>query len=169
VWLIDLAPLATLELVLETICKVLSLPETSDLTAREQLVAYLWARHLLLVLDNCEHVIEECARIAATLLARCPRLTLLVTSREPLVISGEVVLRVAALNFPNLSMPLDWTRLLHYDSIRLFVERAHAADPSFRLTESNAQAVAEICWHLDGLPLALELAARNPIAKARGL
>ncbi len=159
VWLIDLAPLATSELVLETICKVLSLPETSDLTLREQLVAYLSARHLLLMLDNCEHVIEECARIAASLLARCPHLTLLATSREPLVISGEVVLRIAALNLPDPSRSLDWTRLLHYDGIRLFVERAHAADPSFRLTESNAQAVAEICWYLDGLPLALELAA----------
>ncbi len=159
VWLIDLAPLTTPELILETITNVLHLPEHADLSPFEQLAASLEARHLLLVLDNCEHVLEECARIAASLLARCSRVTLLTTSREPLSISGEVVFRVAALNLPDPSRSLDLTRLLSYDSIHLFVERAHAADHSFRLTESNAPVVAEICQRLDGLPLALELAA----------
>jgi predicted ATPase/DNA-binding CsgD family transcriptional regulator len=159
IWLIDLAPLAASELVLETICQVLSLPETPDLVPIESLVAYLSARHLLLVLDNCEHVIEECARIVASLLTRCPRLTVLATSREPLLINGEVVLRVPALSLPEQSRPLDWARFLHYDALHLFVERAHAASPSFRLTDGNAEAIVEICRHLDGLPLALELAA----------
>ncbi len=159
VWLIDLAPLAASELVLETITKVLTLPEAPDPSPIEQLGAYLEARHLLLVLDNCEHVIEECARIVAFLLARCPHLALLATSREPLAINGEVVLRVPALSLPDEAEPMDWAHLLHYDALRLFVERAQAASPSFRLTDDNAGIVAEICHHLDGLPLALELAA----------
>ena len=159
VWLIDLAPLAASELVLETIAKVLNLPEAPDPAPIERLGVYLEPRHLLLVLDNCEHLIEECARIVALLLARCPRLMLLATSREPLLVSGEVVLRVPALSLPEEAEPADRARFLHYDALRLFVERAQAADPSFRLTGGNAGVVAEICRHLDGLPLALELAA----------
>jgi predicted ATPase/DNA-binding CsgD family transcriptional regulator len=159
VWLVELARLPTPELVVETIAKVLMLPEAPDPALTERLGAYLSAKYLLLVLDNCEHVIEECARIVASLLARCPRLTLLATSREPLLISGEVIQRVPALSLPEQSRPLDRARFLHYDALRLFVERAHAAEPSFRLTDSNAGAVTEICRHLDGLPLALELAA----------
>ncbi len=158
-WLIDLAPLTVSELVLETIAKVLMLPEATDPSPLERLGVFLQDRHLLLVLDNCEHVIEECARIVAYLLACCPRLTLLATSREPLLINGEVILRVPALSLPDPSQPVDRARFLHYDALRLFVERAHAADPLFRLTDGNAEAVAEICRHLDGLPLALELAA----------
>jgi predicted ATPase len=165
VWLIDLALLATSELVLETIAKVLTLPAAPGPSPLERLGAYLEARHLLLVLDNCEHVIEECARIVASLLAHCPRLALLATSREPLAINGEVVLRVPALGLPDEAEPVDRTRLLRHDALRLFVERAHAADPSFRLTDGNAGVVAEICRHLDGIPLALELAA----VRARGL
>ncbi len=159
VWLIDLAPLTASEVILETISKVFRLPELVDLSTFEQLAASLESRHVLLVLDNCEHVIEECARIATSLLARCSRVTLLATSREPLSIRGEVVFRVPALNLPDATRSLDWTRFLSYDSIHFFVERAHAADRSFHLTKSNAPVVAAICQHLDGLPLALELAA----------
>ena len=159
VWLIDLAPLATSELVLETIAKVLNLSEASNQSPIEQLGTYLEARHLLLVLDNCEHVIEECARIVASLLARCPCVMLLATSREPLTINGELVLRVPALSFPNEARSVDRARLLQYDALRLFVERARAAEPSFQLTDDNAGIVAQICRHLDGIPLALELAA----------
>jgi predicted ATPase/DNA-binding CsgD family transcriptional regulator len=146
-------------LVLETIIKVLTLPEAAGPSPIEQLGAYLEARHLLLVLDNCEQVIEECARIVAFLLVRCPHLALLATSREPLLINGEVVLRVPALSLPDEAEPMDRAHLLHYDALRLFVERAQAADPSFRLTDDNAGVVVEICRHLDGIPLALELAA----------
>ncbi len=165
VWLIDLAPLVASELVIETIAKVFTLPEAPGPSPIERLGAYLEVRHLLLVLDNCEQVIEECARIVASLLARCPRLTLLATSREPLRVNGEVVLRVPALSLPAEAEPVDRTRLLSYDALRLFVERAQAADSSFRVTDGNAGVVAEICRHLDGLPLALELAA----VRVRGL
>ncbi len=159
VWLIELAGLSTSDLVAQTIAKVLSLPETPDLAPIERLGAFLQARHLLLVLDNCEHVIEECARIAAFLLARCPHLALLATSREPLAISGEAVLRVPPLGLPDPTQPGEWASLLRYDAVRLFVERAHAVEPSFQLSASNAGAVVEICCRLDGIPLALELAS----------
>jgi len=141
VWLIELAPLTRAELVGETIAKVLALPETPDPSPLERLCAFLQAKHLLLVADNCEHVLDECARVLALLLARCPPLRLLATSREPLGISGEVVLRVPALHLPDPSEPLDQARLLHYDAIQLFVERAQAAEPSFRFTDVTAGAV----------------------------
>jgi len=159
VWLVELAGLSTSDLVVHTIAKVLALPETPDLAPIERLGAFLQTRQLLLVLDNCEHVIEECARIAAFLLVRCPHLALLATSREPLAISGEVVLRVPPLRLPDSTQPGEWSSLLRYDAVRLFVERAHAVEPSFKLTASNAAAVVEICCRLDGIPLALELAS----------
>jgi predicted ATPase len=159
VWLVELAPLEKPELVVETIAKVLALPETPDLAPIERLVTFLQAKHLLLVLDSCEHLIETCARTVASLLVRCPRLALLVTSREPLSIDGEVVLRVPVLSLPEREQPVKLTHFLQYDALHLFIERAHAAEPLFRLTEANAQMVVEICRQLDGLPLALELAA----------
>jgi predicted ATPase len=159
VWLVELAGLSTSDLVAETIAKVLALPEVPDLAPLEQLGAFLQGRRLFLVLDNCEHLIEECARIASFLLARCPHLALLATSREPLAIGGEVVLHIPALSLPDPTQPLDCASLLHYDAVRLFVERAHAAEPSLQLTTTNAEAVIEICRRLDGIPLALELAA----------
>src|SRR6266536_4565160 len=159
VWMVELAGLSTSDLVAQTIANVLTLPETPDLAPITRLGAFLQARHLLLVLDNCEHLIEECARITAFLLARCPGLVLLATSREPLAISGEVVLRVPPLRLPDPAQPLDCASLLHSDAVRLFVERAQAAEPSFELTATNAGAVVEICRRLDGIPLALELAA----------
>jgi predicted ATPase len=159
VWLVEFAGLSTSDLLAETIAKVLALPEAPDLAPLEQLGAFLQARHLLLVLDNCEHLIEESARIVAFLLARCPRLVVLATSREPLAIGGEVVLHIPPLSLPDPAQPIEVPSLLHYDALRLFVERAEAAEPSFHLTASNAAAVVEICRRLDGIPLALELAA----------
>jgi predicted ATPase/DNA-binding CsgD family transcriptional regulator len=169
-WLVEFAGLSTSDLVVQTIAKVFALPETPDLAPIEQLGAFLQGRHLLLVLDNCEHLIEECARITALLLARCPGLALLATSREPLAISGEVVLRIPPLRFPDPTQPAAWASLLGYDAVRLFVERAHAVEPSFQLTASNAPAVVEICRRLDGIPLALELAsARVSVLTAQEL
>lgn len=159
VWLIDLAPLAAPELVPETLAKVLSLPEISGPSPMERIGAYLEARHLLLVLDNCEHVIEECARIVTSLLVRSPRLTLLATSREPLLVSGEQVVYVPTLSLPDEAETVDWASFFHYDALHLFMDRAQAASPSFRLTHDNAEVIVEICRRLDGLPLALELAA----------
>ena len=159
VWLVELAGLATSDMVVQSIAKVFTLHETPELAPIERLGVFLQARHMLLVLDNCEHVIEECARVVAFLLARCPHLALLATSREPLGISGEAVLRVPPLRLPDPAQPGEGTSLLRYDAVRLFVERAHAVEPSFQLTASNTGAVVDICCRLDGIPLALELAS----------
>ncbi|HEX5440007.1 MAG TPA: tetratricopeptide repeat protein, partial [Ktedonobacterales bacterium] len=165
VWLVELAPLITSELVAETIAKVLlipAIPRTADSSPLDRLCAFLRTKRLLLVLDNCEHVIVACAQIVASLLARCPNVSLLATSREPLGIAGEWIQRVPPLELPELAQsvsPDDYEQWLRYDAIRLFVERAQAAEPSFRLTAVNAAPVVEICRRLDGIPLALELAA----------
>ena len=116
-------------------------------------------RELLLVLDNCEHVIGASAALADTLLRSAPRLTILATSREPLRVPGEVVFRVPSLAIPDPDAAELPAALLSYEAVRLFVERAGAVAPGFELDESNAAAVARICHRLDGLPLALELAA----------
>ena len=159
VWLVELAGISAQELVAQTIAKVFALPEVAALAPIDQLGTFLQSKQLLLVLDNCEHLIQEVAQVIALLLARCPRLALLTTSREPLAINGEMVLHIPPLSLPDPTPPEDWTRLLHYSAPRLFVERAHAAEPSFQLTASNAHVVSAICRRLDGIPLALELAA----------
>jgi predicted ATPase/DNA-binding CsgD family transcriptional regulator len=164
-WLVELAPLSRPELVGETLATVLAVPETAEPPLEERLRAALSAKHLLLVLDNCEHLLEACARLVALLLANSPDLRVLVTSREPLGISGEVVVHVPSLRLPDAFEPLDQERLLSYDAIHLFVERAQAAEPSFRFTAVTAGPVVEICRRLDGIPLALELAA----VRVRGL
>lgn len=165
IWLVELAPLTQPELVAETIGQVLAIrtePTASDPSPLGGLCAFLRAKQLLLVLDNCEHVIAACADSVARLLADCPAVAVLATSREPLGIAGEWVLRVPPLRLPEGAQPVDGgdeQRLLSYDGIRLFVERAQAAEPSFRLTEVNAASVVDVCRQLDGMPLALELAA----------
>jgi predicted ATPase/DNA-binding CsgD family transcriptional regulator len=159
VWLIELAPLAWPELVAETIAKVTGAPSAHERSPLDGLEAYIGEKRMLLVLDNCEHLLAECAHTAARLLARCPALVVLATSREPLAISGEWVLRVPPLSLPAATDTLTEERLLAYDGIRLFTERAQAAEPSFRLSATTTASVIEICRRLDGIPLALELAA----------
>ena len=132
----------------------------------DAIAAELAARELLLVLDNCEHVIGASAALADVLLRSAPRLTILATSREPLRVPGEVVFRVPSLGIPDPDAAQVPEALLGYEAVRLFVERAGAASPGFRLDESNADAVARICHRLDGLPLALELAAARTDALA---
>ena len=124
---------------------------------REVLVEFLAPRELLLVLDNCEHVVDAVAELAETLLRTCPGLRILATSREPLGIGGEAVLRVPPLAVPDPDRPAE--RLPGYDAVTLFAERAAAAVPGFELTEDNTVTVAGICQRLDGLPLPIELAA----------
>src|SRR5207302_3093661 len=118
----------------------------------------LYPTQRLLLLDNCEHLVGACARIAEALLQACPRLQLLATSREPLRVGAEVIWRV-----PALSLPKDGDQssadLVTSEAVRLFVERAHAVRPGFALSEVNWAAIAEICRRLDGIPLAIELAA----------
>jgi predicted ATPase len=132
----------------------------------DAIAAELVPRELLLVLDNCEHVIGASAALADALLRSAPRLTILATSREPLRVPGEVVFRVPSLAIPDPDAAELPAELMSYEAVRLFVERAGAAAPGFELDESNAAAVARICHRLDGLPLALELAAARSDALA---
>lgn len=117
------------------------------------------AARTLLVLDNCEHLIEQCATLAEELLRRCPGLVVVATSREPLGISGEVTYRVPSLSLPDRSEPLGAEELGAYEAVQLFVDRARLARPGFTLDDSNASELGDICRRLDGIPLAIELAA----------
>src|SRR5208282_4674784 len=127
----------------------------------ETLIAYLRKKHVLLLLDNCEHLIEDVARVADAILQHCPGVHILATSREPLVISGERVYRVPSLGVPSSDdlRTLDRDDVLKYGAIALFVDRALAADSHFALTEDLLPVVADICRQLDGIALAIELAA----------
>ena len=158
VWLAELAPLADASLIPQTIAAVLGLRELPNMPLINIVTDYLRAKHLLLILDNCEHLIEACAKLSADLLRVCPELKIIASSREALGINGETVYRVPSLSLPA---PAQVTReaLMESESVRLFIERAIAAQSKFKLTDQNAFAVAQICHRLDGIPLALELAA----------
>lgn len=164
VWFVELAPLSDAELVPQVVATTFGLREPVGRTILELLQDYMRDKTLLIVLDNCEHLIEACARLADALLRAAPHLKILATSREALGIAGETTYAVPSLTLPD-SHAQTADALLRFESVRLFVERARAAQPAFAITESNAAAVAEICRRLDGIPLALELAA----ARVRGL
>ena len=159
VWFVGLAPLADAALAPHAIAAVLGVREQAGAPILETTQEALRARRLLLVLDNCEHLVDACARVAEALLHACPRVTILATSREPLNIAGETVWPVPPLSVPAPTESRSPDELLGYEAIRLFVERAGAALPAFTLTDRNAAAAVAICTRLDGLPLAIELAA----------
>ncbi len=125
----------------------------------DTLMARLKQRQLLLILDNCEHLVEACARLADTVLSACGGVRLLTTSREALRLDSEIVWRVPSLAVPDLGPTLNLSEVSRSPAVRLFVERARAVERGFELTSENARAVVQICARLDGLPLALELAA----------
>src|SRR5512144_3292464 len=159
-WVVELAPVQVPELVPETVVGAPGIRSEERGSPTERLVAHLRDRQLLLVLDNCEHVQEAAAALAAELLSSCPDVRVLVTSRHALALPGELVLTV-----PPLPMPGPGTAagspesLMHYDAVRLFVDRATASWSSFQVTAVNREALAELVRRLDGMPLAIELAA----------
>ena len=155
---VPLAPVSDPEQVIPTIAKTLGLWEAADRPLLEQLQAALQDRHLLLFLDNFEQIITAAPQLA-DLLAACPHLTILVTSRAALRLSGEYEFQVSPLAVPDLAQLPESQTLAQVASLCLFLERARAIQTNFALTSSNARAVAEICVRLDGLPLAIELAA----------
>jgi predicted ATPase/class 3 adenylate cyclase len=158
VWLVELAPLADPGLIPQTVAGVFGLQEQPGLPLLEMVINYVRAKHLLLILDNCEHLVEASARLAEPLLQAAPHLKIVASSREALGISGEAIYRVPSLSLPDQAgSTADSLSLC--ESARLFVERAQASNPSFSLTDQNAPAIAQICLRLDGIPLALELAA----------
>ena len=138
---------------------VLQVWETTDSPTVEAIIRFVGDRRALLVLDNCEHVVEACAELAEGLLTGCPQLTVLATSREPLAVPGEVTWPVPPLPAPPFGWREDLVTLSRFDAVRLFGDRARRARPDFAITDANAGAVADLCARLDGVPLALELAA----------
>ncbi|MCC2628276.1 MAG: adenylate/guanylate cyclase protein [Thermomicrobiales bacterium] len=158
VFFVDLALIRAADYVVPTIASVLGVRENPGEPLPETLTRYLAERRMLLVLDNCEQVLEAAGDLAS-LLAHCPQLVILATSREPLRVRVERVFPVSPLPLPDLQGLPDAAALAHVPSVALFVERAQAADPGFTLTNENASATAAICRRLDGLPLAIELAA----------
>src|SRR5918998_4342554 len=159
VWLVELASLSDLALLPQAVASTLGVREQPGRSLIETLSDYLGSKKVLLVLDNCEHLIEACAELAEALLHSCPELRVLATSREAMGLTGEVDWPVPSLSLPDLRRLPDIGSLPRYESARLFVERTMAVKPTFALTEQNAPAVAQICYRLDGIPLAIELAA----------
>jgi predicted ATPase len=159
VWLAEFAPVGDPALVPQTVASALSVAEQPGREMAATLVDALRPRSVLLVLDNCEHLLAACADLAATLLRACPHLRLLATSREALGIQGETLWGVPPLSLPDARRLPPAKDLVRYEAARLFVDRAVATAPGFTVTGENAPAVAEVCQRLDGLPLALELAA----------
>jgi len=159
VWWVELAPVADPELVPWTVAQAVGAREALDPSPTEAIVGHLKDRKALLILDNCEHLVEACADLADALLGACPDLTLLATSREPLRVQGETNFMVPSLSVPDPGRALSTEELAGYEAVRLFVERAGAVDSGFELTERNAPGVTRLCNKLDGIPLALELAA----------
>ncbi len=158
-WLAEFAPVTDPSLVPQTVATALGVQEQPGRPVLAQLTDYLSPKKILLVLDNCEHLIMACAQLADVLLHACPNLRLLASSREALGITGETAYPVPPLQTPSLSDHTTVAYLTQYESVRLFVERAQTVQPHFALSEVNAEAVAQICRRLDGIPLALELAA----------
>jgi predicted ATPase/class 3 adenylate cyclase len=160
VWLVEYGPVADPAMVAQTSAAVLSVREEPGREPLATLVDHVRARELLLLMDSCEHVVAACAQLANTLLRAAPRLHILATSREVLGINGETTWRVPSLSLPPKPPPLPPPETLdQYEAIGLFVERARAANTRFRITPQNASAVLEVCTRLDGIPLAIELAA----------
>ena len=155
----ELAPLAIPAVVPGTVLGVLGVPEQPGRPSLDTLQEALRTRQLLLVLDNCEHLLDACARLADALLRACPRLRILATSREPLGIAGETRWRVPSLSVPEAEQAVSMALVARCEAVQLFLERGQAVLPRFALTAANVQAIGGICARLDGIPLALELAA----------
>jgi predicted ATPase/class 3 adenylate cyclase len=164
VWFVDLAPLADALLVPRSIAIAIGIHDAPGRSIHEVLIEYLRDRTVLLLVDNCEHLAGACAEIIDALLHSCARLRVLATSREPLGVAGEALWQVPPLSFPE-SKPLtepgddQISGMLQFEAVRLFVDRARLVVPSFALTERRVAPVAQICKRLDGMPLAIELAA----------
>ena len=158
VWWVELAPISDSDLVPQAVAQALMIREEPGRSMTETLAGDLAAAELLLIMDNCEHLISSCARLANVVLSACPGVRILATSREALAVEGEMGWPVQPLSAPE-SGNLGAGELEHYESVRLFVERAGYRKPGFALDDRNAAPVAEICGRLEGIPLAIELAA----------
>jgi predicted ATPase len=158
-WLVELAPLTDPVLVPQTIASIMDIRDQAGRSLNDALNDSLRSKQLLLVLDNCEHLVLACAQITEKLLGACPNLKILATSREPLGIVGETIWRVPSLSVPVSEPGPKLGRIAGAEAVQLFVDRAAAAVPGFVLSSTNAEAVSDLCRRLDGIPLAIELAA----------
>lgn len=165
VWLIELAPLSDPRLVPQAIASVLGVKEEAGRPVIDALVKFVRDRRLLIILDNCEHVVQACAEAAKQLLQAGPKVKVLASSRDYLQVAGETAYHVPTLSVPDPSKAIVLDELTRHEAVRLFIDRASASNPGFRVTQKNAAAIADICHRLDGIALALELAA----ARARAL
>ncbi len=164
IWLVEFATISDPAVVIETVAAAVDLRQEAERPLAATLTSFFRNKQLLLILDNCEHVVAACARLAESLLRSCPQLRILASSREPLGIAGET-----AWPLPPLSLPDHWREitagpdaiehLTQYEAVRLFIDRATIARPAFQLSNDNVHLVAQICWRLDGIALAIELAA----------
>jgi predicted ATPase/class 3 adenylate cyclase len=155
VWFVDLAPITEPGLVAAAVAQAIGVREESGRPVSETLLEAIGDRFLLIVLDNCEQVIDACAKLADAILRSCPKTHILATSREPLQIGGERIYRVPTLSLPN----EDDSQAADSEAVRLFLERATDARPDFVMDERNTQSIVSICRQIDGMPLAIELAA----------
>ncbi|HVC80067.1 MAG TPA: tetratricopeptide repeat protein [Chloroflexota bacterium] len=159
VWMVELASLLDHALVPKAVATVVGMSEQAGRPLFGSLLDALRPKHLLLVLDNCEHLVAACGELISALLRACPHLSVLATSREPLRIPGEAIWQVPTLAVPDPAKPLLLEEFTRCESVQLFVERARALLPTFAVVEEDMPAIAQICRRLDGIPLALELAA----------
>jgi predicted ATPase/class 3 adenylate cyclase len=159
VWLVELAPLSDSEAVVSEVAQVLSILPDPGTAMMETLVRELRAKNLLIVLDNCEHLLDACAHLAQRLLRAAPEVHVLATSREALAVPGEIAVRIPSMSLPDQGKCASVEDLARYDACSLFLQRASEAAPSFAPEGSACETVAQICRRLDGIPLALELAA----------
>ncbi|HEX7587821.1 MAG TPA: BTAD domain-containing putative transcriptional regulator, partial [Anaerolineae bacterium] len=159
VWWVELAALTDGARVAQATAIALGVRESPNETIDETLCNFLRSRQLLLVLDNCEHLIAACSQLVSRLLSACPHLQVLATSREAMGVAGEVSWHVPTLSLPDPLKSSLVDLMMEYESVRLFVERATAVNRDFSLTDENVVAVAQVCRRLDGMPLAIELAA----------
>ena len=158
-WLVELAPLGDARLLDQTVAAACGVREEGNRPIIEAIVEQLAGEKSLLILDGCEHLVDACAELASKLLRSCPGMTLLVTSREPLGIEGELTWRTPSLSLPRVEDAGHPELLLQSEAVRLFVERAQLSRPGFELDPTVSEAVAQICTRLEGMPLAIELAA----------
>ena len=158
-WFLELAPLTEPGLMLQAVASAFGVKEEPGKLLERTLTEHLRDKRLLLLVDNCEHLLDACAKVVDMLLRQCAGLKILASSRQALGIAGEQTYRVPSLSLPDRNVAHALQSLSKYESVQLFVDRALLVRADFELTQDNAAAVTSLCWHLDGIPLAIELAA----------
>ncbi len=159
VWFVELAPITDADLVTQAVAINLGLQRAGEVSYQSILINYLQYFKALLILDNCEHLLDACIPLVDMLLKRCPHLTILITCRERFDVPGEAIYRVPSLRAVNPAICLDTNEYRRTEAVQLFYERATLSVPGFALTDQTLPAAAQICYRLDGIPLAIELAA----------